>query len=78
MIVNTAPLTSETTGIFNAQFFSTLKPTAYFINVARGGSVVTADLQKRWKKDASLARDSTSSTRSRCRQITRCGRRRTC
>lgn len=46
VIVNTAPLTKETTGIFNAQFFSTLKPTAYFINVARGGSVVTADLQK--------------------------------
>jgi phosphoglycerate dehydrogenase-like enzyme len=46
VIVNTAPLTKETTGLFNAEFFSTLKPTAYFINVARGGSVVTADLQK--------------------------------
>jgi phosphoglycerate dehydrogenase-like enzyme len=46
VIVNTAPLTKETTGVFNAKFFSALKPTAYFINVARGGSVVTADLQK--------------------------------
>ena len=46
VIVNTAPLTTETTGIFNAQFFAAMKPTAYFINVARGGSVVTADLQK--------------------------------
>lgn len=46
VIVNTAPLTTETTGIFNAKFFATLKPSAYFINVARGGSVVTADLQK--------------------------------
>ena len=46
VIVNTAPLTSETTGLFNAKFFAAVKPTAYFINVARGGSVVTADLQK--------------------------------
>lgn len=46
VIVNTAPLTTETTGLFNEKFFSVLKPTAYFVNVARGGSVVTADLQK--------------------------------
>lgn len=46
VIVNSAPLTKETTGIFDAKFFATLKPTAYFINVARGGSVVTADLLK--------------------------------
>jgi phosphoglycerate dehydrogenase-like enzyme len=44
VIVNAAPLTSETTGIFNAKFFAALKPTAFFINVARGQSVVTADL----------------------------------
>jgi phosphoglycerate dehydrogenase-like enzyme len=46
VIVNTAPLTRETTGIFNAKFFSVLKKNALFINVARGGSVVTADLVK--------------------------------
>jgi phosphoglycerate dehydrogenase-like enzyme len=46
VVVNTAPLTKETTGIFDAKFFAALKPTAYFVNVARGGSVVTADLQK--------------------------------
>jgi phosphoglycerate dehydrogenase-like enzyme len=46
VIVNTAPLTTETTGLFNTKFFAAVKPTAYFINVARGGSVVTADLQK--------------------------------
>jgi phosphoglycerate dehydrogenase-like enzyme len=46
VIVNTAPLTTETTGLFNAKFFAAMKPTAYFINVARGGSVVTADLAK--------------------------------
>jgi phosphoglycerate dehydrogenase-like enzyme len=44
VIVNTAPLTTETKGIFNKQFFSQLKDNVFFINVARGGSVVTADL----------------------------------
>lgn len=44
VVVNAAPLTDETRGIFNAKFFAAMKPTAYFINVARGGSVVTADL----------------------------------
>jgi phosphoglycerate dehydrogenase-like enzyme len=42
--VNAAPLTTETTNIFDAKFFAAMKPTAYFINVARGRSVVTADL----------------------------------
>jgi phosphoglycerate dehydrogenase-like enzyme len=43
-VVNCAPLTPETTGIFDKQFFATLIPTAYFINVGRGRSAVTADL----------------------------------
>jgi phosphoglycerate dehydrogenase-like enzyme len=43
-IVNTTPLTPQTTGIFNAAFFAATKPGAYFINVGRGGSVVQADL----------------------------------
>jgi phosphoglycerate dehydrogenase-like enzyme len=46
VIVNTAPLTTETTGIFNAKFFGVLRPNALFVNVARGGSVVTEDLLK--------------------------------
>ncbi len=46
VIINTAPLTPETTGLFNAKFFAVVKPTALFINVARGASVVTADLVK--------------------------------
>jgi phosphoglycerate dehydrogenase-like enzyme len=46
VIVNCAPLTTETTGLFNAKFFDVLKPNALFVNVARGGSVVTADLVK--------------------------------
>jgi phosphoglycerate dehydrogenase-like enzyme len=44
IIVNAAPLTPATEDLFDADFFSTMKPTAYFINVGRGGSVVTADL----------------------------------
>ncbi len=43
-IVNCLPLTRETTGIFNREFFDTLKPGAYFISVGRGKSTVTADL----------------------------------
>jgi phosphoglycerate dehydrogenase-like enzyme len=43
-VVNCTPLTAATTGIFNAQFFALMKPTAYFLSVGRGGSTVTADL----------------------------------
>lgn len=43
-VVNTAPLTPETKGIFNAALFAKMKPSAYLINIARGGSVVTSDL----------------------------------
>jgi phosphoglycerate dehydrogenase-like enzyme len=46
VIVNTAPLTRETTDLFDAKFFAVVKPTAYFINVARGKAVVTDDLVK--------------------------------
>jgi phosphoglycerate dehydrogenase-like enzyme len=44
VVVGALPLTPETTGIFNERFFDVLKPNAFFINIARGGSVVTADL----------------------------------
>jgi phosphoglycerate dehydrogenase-like enzyme len=43
-IVNCAPLTAQTTGIFNREFFAAVKPGAYFISVGRGRSTVTADL----------------------------------
>ncbi|HEY4366567.1 MAG TPA: D-2-hydroxyacid dehydrogenase [Steroidobacteraceae bacterium] len=49
-IVNAAPLTAQTTGMFNAAFFARMKPSAYFINIARGGSVVTDDLVAALKK----------------------------
>lgn len=43
-VVNATPLTPETTDIFDAEFFAKMKPTAYFINIARGKSVVTSAL----------------------------------
>jgi phosphoglycerate dehydrogenase-like enzyme len=44
VVINTAPLTDQTRGIFNAEFFDTMKPDAFFISVGRGGSTVTDDL----------------------------------
>ncbi|MGH8149050.1 MAG: NAD(P)-dependent oxidoreductase, partial [Steroidobacteraceae bacterium] len=44
VIVNTTPLTPATTGLYDAKFFAVLKPTAIFVNVARGASVVTSAL----------------------------------
>jgi phosphoglycerate dehydrogenase-like enzyme len=43
-IVNATPLTDATRGLFDSRFFNVLKPTAFFINIGRGGSVVTDDL----------------------------------
>ena len=39
-----APLTPETRGMLNYQRFQTMKPTAYFLNLARGEIVNEADL----------------------------------
>lgn len=44
VVINTAPLTDRTRGIFNAEFFAAMKPTAYFVSVGRGASTVTGDL----------------------------------
>jgi len=44
VIVSAVPLTAQTTGMYDAKFFAVLKPTAFFINIARGGSVVTGAL----------------------------------
>ena len=44
VIVNALPMTQNTTGIFNKEFFGGLKRGSYFISVGRGGSTVTADL----------------------------------
>ncbi|MEO8308391.1 MAG: D-2-hydroxyacid dehydrogenase [Pseudomonadota bacterium] len=44
VVISAVPLTPQTTGLYDAKFFAVLKPSALFINIARGGSVVTADL----------------------------------
>ncbi|SEO87626.1 D-2-hydroxyacid dehydrogenase [Propionispora vibrioides] len=43
-VVMSLPLTEETNGMFNLDYFSAMKRTAYFINIARGGVIVEADL----------------------------------
>jgi phosphoglycerate dehydrogenase-like enzyme len=44
VVINALPLTPNTRGIFNATFFDAAKRGIIFVNVARGGSVVTDDL----------------------------------
>lgn len=44
VVVNALPLTPKTRGLFDKDFFDTARPGLIFVNVARGGSVVTADL----------------------------------
>jgi phosphoglycerate dehydrogenase-like enzyme len=44
VVVNATPLTPETRGMFDAAFFAAMKDDAFFINIGRGESVVTADL----------------------------------
>jgi phosphoglycerate dehydrogenase-like enzyme len=46
LVVNTLPLTDETRNMFDAKVFAAMKRTAWFINVGRGQTVVTADLVK--------------------------------
>ncbi|WP_344314470.1 D-2-hydroxyacid dehydrogenase [Fodinicola feengrottensis] len=43
-VVAVAPLTDATAGMFDKAAFGAMKPTARFINVGRGGLVVTDDL----------------------------------
>ncbi|MWC29981.1 D-2-hydroxyacid dehydrogenase [Paenibacillus sp. MMS18-CY102] len=43
-VVNILPLTEETFGLFNAAAFAQMKPSAFFVNIGRGPSVVTGDL----------------------------------
>jgi phosphoglycerate dehydrogenase-like enzyme len=44
VVVSALPLVPATTKLFDAKMFARMKKTAYFINVGRGGSVVTDDL----------------------------------
>lgn len=43
-VVNALPLTAETKGILDAEFFAAAKQGTHFINVGRGKTVVTKDL----------------------------------
>jgi phosphoglycerate dehydrogenase-like enzyme len=44
VIVSCVPETPTTHGMFDARFFALLKPTAIFVNISRGGTMVMADL----------------------------------
>ena len=44
VVVSALPLVPATTNLFDAKMFARMKKTAFFINVGRGGSVVTNDL----------------------------------
>lgn len=50
VVVSAAPLTEQTRKMFNEQFFSLMKPGAYFINVSRGGLCDTPALVKALQK----------------------------
>lgn len=44
IVVNATPLTPATTNLFDTAMFKRMKPSAYFVNIGRGGSVVSDDL----------------------------------
>ena len=44
VVLGQLPLTAETYGVFDAEFFDAMKPTAYFINMGRGRHAITDDL----------------------------------
>ncbi|HEY5569750.1 MAG TPA: D-2-hydroxyacid dehydrogenase [Gammaproteobacteria bacterium] len=43
-VVDALPLTPQTRGMFDKATFAVMKPTAFFINIGRGETVVTGDL----------------------------------
>ncbi|GEK92025.1 NAD(P)-dependent oxidoreductase [Alkalibacterium kapii] len=58
VVVNILPLTDETENLFDLELFRVMKPSALFINVGRGQTVVTQDLLKaldnKWIEFAAL------------------------
>jgi phosphoglycerate dehydrogenase-like enzyme len=44
VVANALPLTAATRNLFDAKAFARMRPGAYFLNVGRGGTVVTTDL----------------------------------
>ena len=51
VVVDTLPLTEQTRQTFDARSFAAMKSGAFFINVGRGGTVVTADLVNALKQN---------------------------
>lgn len=43
-VINVTPLTDATRNLFDRNVFAAMRPSAYFVNVGRGASVVEADL----------------------------------
>ena len=43
-VINATPLTDATRGLFDTAVFAAMRPTAHFVNIGRGASVVEADL----------------------------------
>ena len=43
-VINIAPLTDQTKGLFDAEVFAAMDPSAYFVSVGRGEAVVTSAL----------------------------------
>ncbi len=58
VLVSAAPLTAETRGMFNETVFRSMKKSAYFINISRGGLVdqtaLVRALKERWIAGAGL------------------------
>jgi phosphoglycerate dehydrogenase-like enzyme/glyoxylase-like metal-dependent hydrolase (beta-lactamase superfamily II) len=50
VVVVACPLTAETKGLIGSDTFAAMKPTAYFINIARGGIVKTETLVEALQK----------------------------
>lgn len=51
IVVNVTPLTESTRNLFDRKVFAAMKPSAYFVNVGRGASVVEADLLAALRSD---------------------------
>lgn len=49
-VVNTLPLTAKTHHFFNEEMFRAMKPTAFLVNIGRGGTIDEKDLIRALKK----------------------------
>ena len=72
-VILTTPETPDTMGMFNTGLFARMKRGAYFINIARGRCVVTADLVEALRSGHLAGAGSMSQIPSRCPPTTRSG-----